>query len=623
MERSKVKKIIKITVAALLFAALFSVCVMAAAWYLKASGLYIQISISPEGIQLQTIINPESGSQTGGAELTEIPSDAETGVLDLHAAGSSVPDGPDPHPDSAAGETAPAPLSSGDHYRTTYEVFVYSFADAAEGALAGDGIGDLQGLLEKLDYINDGDPETGEDLGCNGLWLMPIFPSPTYHKYDTADYCAIDPVYGSMEDFEKLLAACHERGMTVILDLALNHTSTEHPWFQKALAYMRTLQPFEDIDLAAEPCYSYYNFQNTARDGWKRLNLSDSRDPNREWYYEARFWEGMPDLNLDNEALREEIRNIVSFWLKKGVDGFRLDAVSWYYTEDQKKNMEFLSWLNGTVKEINPDAYIVGEAWTAQDSYAEYYASGIDSLFDFAFSGPDGVIAQVAKGSRGAGYYAAMLAAEEEKYGSKNKSYVNAPFYTNHDMARSAGYYAYDDGTRVKFAEGLNLMMPGCAYLYYGEELGMKGSGRDENKRAPMYWTSEADGKDAPHLTDGPPGMEDFAMKFPAASDQTGDEDSILSYIRQAVRIRSAFPAIRKGRTVVDETLSDDTLAVFAREAEGEETVFIFINSAEETRRVPLDKLKELKAGLRAGEEEIRFSEGILELPPFGIAVMQ
>ena len=116
-----------------------------------------------------------------------------------------------------------------DNYRTYYEVFVYSFYDSD-----GDGIGDLKGLTENLDYINDGDPETDTDLGCNGIWLMPIMPSTTYHKYDVTDYEAIDPEYGTMDDFTTLVDGCHKRGINVIIDFVMNHTSSQHEWFQTA-----------------------------------------------------------------------------------------------------------------------------------------------------------------------------------------------------------------------------------------------------------------------------------------------------------------------------------------------------------------------------------------------------
>ena len=114
-----------------------------------------------------------------------------------------------------------------DNYRTYYEVFVYSFYDSD-----GDGIGDLKGLTENLDYINDGDPATDTDLGCNGIWLMPVMPSTTYHKYDVTDYEAIDPEYGTMDDFTTLVDECHKRGINVIIDFVMNHTSSQHEWFQ-------------------------------------------------------------------------------------------------------------------------------------------------------------------------------------------------------------------------------------------------------------------------------------------------------------------------------------------------------------------------------------------------------
>ena len=179
--------------------------------------------------------------------------------------------------------------------RTTYEVFVNSFCDSD-----GDGIGDLRGLLSKLDYINDGDPAGGDDLGMTGLWLMPVFPSPTYHKYDATDFKGIDPSYGTLEDLDALLSACHERGMTVILDLAVNHTSTAHPWFQEAARYLRSLPPGRDAVKEECPYVWYYQFAREQYDGYVPL-------PDSEWYYEARFWSEMPDLNLTTGEVRQEL----------------------------------------------------------------------------------------------------------------------------------------------------------------------------------------------------------------------------------------------------------------------------------------------------------------------------
>ena len=240
-------------------------------------------------------------------------------------------------------------LTRDEFCRTTYEVFVYSFCDSD-----GDGIGDLPGLISKLDYINDGDPAGGEDLGMTGLWLMPVFPSNTYHKYDATDFVGIDPSYGTLEDMDALIAACHERGMTVILDLAVNHTSTAHPWFQEAAGYLRSLPPGRDAVKEECPYVWYYQFAREQYDGYVPL-------PDSEWYYEARFWSEMPDLNLTTGEVRQELKNVIDFWLDRGVDGFRLDAVTSYYTDNPEAGIEFTRWLTRTAKEKNPSAYIVGE----------------------------------------------------------------------------------------------------------------------------------------------------------------------------------------------------------------------------------------------------------------------
>lgn len=472
-----------------------------------------------------------------------------------------------------------------DHYRTTYEIIVYSFYDSD-----GDGIGDLAGVTEKLDYI--------EDMGFDELWLMPIFPSPTYHKYDATDYEAIDPDYGTMEDFDALLSACHERDIDLILDLAVNHTSTEHPWFIE------------------HP--EYYNFSDEPLTGYAQTERGG-----KTVYYEARFWEGMPDLNLDSEAVREEIKDIAEFWLNKGVDGFRLDAVTSYYTDDRDKSISFLSWFNDTVKEINPDSYLVGEAWLEQSAYAKYYESGIDSLFDFEFAGQDGIIASVVKGNKKASYYAEALESEETLYASYNPDFVNAPFYTNHDMARSTGYYAYDDGSKTKLAGALNLLMTGNAFVYYGEELGMKGSGKDENKRAPMQWGEGAG------LCIGPPDMDNVAMKFGSVAEQSQDEESILSYYKNAIALRKAYPVIARGRTTVVKEATGDNVCAFTRTITDDayEPVLIVVNVSEEEQTVTLpdDSYSNLARTLSVSEEHSTFSltaKTSLTLPPYGVAVL-
>lgn len=475
-----------------------------------------------------------------------------------------------------------------DDYRTTYEVFLYSFCDSD-----GDGIGDINGLISKLDYI--------EDMGFNSIWLMPVHPSGTYHKYDVDDYYAVDPAYGTMEDFERLTELCEEKNINVIMDLVLNHTSTKHEWFVNACdAVVRGYE---------SPYVDYYHFTDEKKGGYAKLNDADV-------YYECQFWDQMPDLNLDNENVRKEILDIISFWQDKGVDGFRLDAVTSYYTGQDSKNIAFLKWL----KE-NTDTYFVAEAWTTQETYASYYQSGLDSFFDFAFADAKGLISSVVNGSYGAEDYGNAQVKEQELYASYNPDYVNAPFYTNHDMGRGAGYYAGDDGRKTKLALGLNLLMSGNAFVYYGEELGMKGSGIDENKRAPMYWSKDPE---AEGMCRGPENMQDFEMKFDSLQEQKDDPYSIWQYVRQAVHVRNAFDAMRKGKVTLLDDLSDEEVCVYLKNA-GDQEIAVAVNVTEQSETVELGSLagKELKAVLLTGEEEVVVQDGSITLPPYAIAILE
>lgn len=518
-----------------------------------------------------------------------------------------------------------------DKYRTTYEVFVYSFYDSD-----GDGIGDLRGLLDKLDYINDGDDTTDTDLGCNEIWLMPIMPSPTYHKYDVKDYMDIDPQYGTMEDFDALISACNDRGVRVIIDLVLNHTSSQHPWFQAAKDYLTKKSGEKDseaflseADKLECPYLDYYNFSSEQLEGYEPLQGTD-------YYYEARFWSEMPDLNLDSEAVRQEISGITDFWTDHGVSGFRLDACTYFYTGEDSKNISFLSWLNNTVKGKNEDAYIVGEAWSNIATYSSYYASGVDSFFNFEFSGSEGIIADTAKGSTGADKYVKALKNTEDKLHNINPDYIDAPFYTNHDMARAAGYYVGKGASdKLKLSAGLNLLMGGNAFIYYGEELGMKGSGRDENKRAPMYWSAT----DTTGMCKGPADMEKVDMKYPPLDEQKEDPYSVYNYYKKAIKLRNTFPVIARGVTVPVPDLSSKELGVFVREVTetrdegfGPKKLLVVINTSPDEQTMDLDVkglrsddargLANLEYTLDTGEAQTVVEGGKLHVAPFGIAVL-
>ena len=487
-----------------------------------------------------------------------------------------------------------------DAYRTTYQIFVYSFCDSN-----GDGIGDLNGIRSKLDYIRD--------LGFDEIWLTPVHPSPTYHKYDVTDYFGIDPEFGSLEDYDLLLQECHERGIRVLMDLVVNHTAYAHEWFQKAADYLHELPEDWEPDSSYCPYFDYYQFSREPKDGYAPL-----QDTN--WYYEARFWSGMPDLNLDSPVVREEIQKIASFWFERGVDGFRLDAVTSYHTGDPEANVGFMKWFCQTCRSLKPDCYIVGEAWTDRNAIAKLYESGIDSLFDFPFAGNEGIIRNTVVHSVKASDYVNAMVSLDEQYRSSNPNYIDAPFYTNHDMARSAGYYALDEGPETKMAYALSLLMSGNSFVYYGEEIGMKGSGKDENKRAPMYWSDSPDDSD---LCAGPPDMDEVKMKFQSVADQMTDDLSILNWFREVIAVRNAFPVIARGR-VEATNISTDTVAAFYKVSPDERNVLIIINLGDEEVSCDLSSEADgysMVAVLNTSEEWITLEEKTLMLPGHSIAV--
>lgn len=491
--------------------------------------------------------------------------------------------------------------SPDDNYRTWYEIFVYSFCDSD-----GDGIGDLQGVISKLDYL--------QELGINGIWLMPIHPSTTYHKYNVTDYYAIDPDYGTMEDFEALMAACQERGIKVILDLVLNHTGSEHTWFKDAASYLQSIGAGEPNSNDC-PYFDYYFFSREKGAGYREV-------PGTDWFYEAQFSEDMPDLNLENEQVRQEIQKIMSFWMEKGVGGFRLDAAKEFFTGQVSRNLEFLSWIQQTATSIDPDAYLVAEVWEGFASVTEYYESGITSLFNFPFGDANGKIITVVRGAGNPAMVSTFATALEKanaSYCASNPDYIDAPFLSNHDVGRIASFCA-GDINKTKMAGAMDLMMSGSAFIYYGEEIGMTGSGNDPSKRAPMYWNAARDDG----TTDLPPECTlPDSYPFGSLEEQVDDDSSVYNYYRRAIAIRNALPVISHGVTTAETALNVGCVSAF-RKTWNDESCIVLMNIDENAAMVDLSAYADwtLCATLSVDCSEIASVDGVLELPAFGIAVL-
>ena len=492
--------------------------------------------------------------------------------------------------------------SPDDNYRTWYEIFVYSFCDSD-----GDGIGDINGVTSKLDYL--------EELGVTGIWLMPIHPSTSYHKYNVSDYYAIDPEYGTMEDFEKFMAECEKRDIHVILDLVLNHSGSEHAWFKEAVSHLQGLEDSEEPNPEECKYLDYYFFKKEKDSKYCVVEGTD-------WYYEACFNYDMPDLNLHSEALRAEITEIMKFWLDKGVAGFRLDAAKEFYSGQVDKNIEVLSWIQETAESLKPDVYLVAEVWESFLQISEYYKSGITSIFNFAFGNADGKIISVLRGAGNPDRvttYATALEKADTAYAGSNPEYIDAPFLSNHDVGRIAGFCTLHE-QKTKLAGAMNLFMSGSSFIYYGEEIGMVGSGNDPSKRAPMYWNDARD-----NGTTNPPPECELPDEYPFGSleQQKDDENSVYNYYRKAIEIRNAIPSISHGKTTAEAELNKDCVSAFRKTSELG-TCIVLMNIQEESATVDLSEYEDwmLAASLSADGNPIVLEETTLQLPAYGTAVL-
>ena len=492
--------------------------------------------------------------------------------------------------------------SPDDNYRTFYEIFVYSFCDSD-----GNGIGDLQGVISKLDYL--------QELGITGIWFMPIHPSQSYHKYDVRDYYEIDPDYGTMADFDQLMAECEARGISVILDLVLNHTGDDHEWFLAACDYLKNLPTGAEPSVDDCPYVDYYYFSREAGAGYHAISGS-------EWYYEGKFSPDMPDLNLANETLRGDIKAIMEFWLGKGVSGFRLDAVKEFYSGYPQLNVEVLAWLQQTAISIKEDCYLVGECWDTFAMVTDYYSSGMTSFFDFPFGSTDGKIASVLRAAGKASTvstYARALQQANEAYSGANENYIDAPFLSNHDVGRIAGFVNRDE-LKMKMAGAMNILMSGSCFIYYGEEIGMIGSGNDPSKRAPMYWNAARD-----NGTTNPPPECELPAEYPLGSleEQRNDDTSLYNYYRQIIAIRNSMPIIARGDTVAEEALNINCISA-QRKIWGEEECIILMNINPEAGQVDLSAYADwnMVVSVSADGNEITMDGTTLNLPAYGLAIL-
>ncbi len=446
-----------------------------------------------------------------------------------------------------------------DNYQTYYEIFVRSFRDSD-----GDGYGDLKGVIEKLDYI--------QDLGYTGIWLMPINTSYSYHKYDVDNYYEIDPKYGNIMDLINLTKEAHKRGIKVIIDLVLNHSGVRNPLFiESSKAHAKYLKG-ETLTEREEIMKDFYTFYDKESDVPNGITTYDSSYG--DFYYEGNFSSAMPEFNYDNPHVYEEIKNIMEFYFNKGVDGFRLDAVKYFYYNKHSKNVEVLRKINQIAKELNPKAYIVGECWDATSVIQQYYESGIDSFFNFPASvtAANSYIlnAMNREGDNLKTYYEGMLSNVELA-----GNYIPAPFLDNHDTIRYTSAYAHEDS---KFQYALMSMLNGTTFTYYGDEVGMIGTKeKDEDVRIPILW-GEADNKGDCSVISGVTTDPETRYAYGTVSEQINDPNSFYNFYKKCNLIRKQNPEIARGKIelVAMEREETEKLLFISKEYNGSKIGIIF-----------------------------------------------
>jgi glycosidase len=458
-----------------------------------------------------------------------------------------------------------------------YEIFVRSFYDSD-----GDGIGDFQGLIQKLDYLNDGNPATHSDLGVNGIWLMPIHQSPSYHGYDVTDYREIESDYGTNEDFKEFIAEAHDRGIKVIIDYVMNHSSSEHPWFQ-------------DSQNPSNEKRDWYVWEDNNPGGNGPWGQNVWHQSNGDYYY-GLFWGGMPDLNYETPAVKEEMFDISTFWLEEmNIDGFRLDAVKYIYEteaglEDVEETFQFWKDFRTHYKSVNPDAFSVGEAWTSTNKARDYVSNdGLDYVFEFDLAGS--ILNAVNNGNPDG-----LISKTEEVMGSYPYLQFGS-FLTNHDMNRVMNVLN-EEVSKAKLGADLLLTLPGIPYLYYGEEIGMLGQKPDEDIRLPMQWSNAAN---AGFSTGSPwrAPVSDYPDKN--AQDQQTDPESLWRKYQELIATRNSQVALQTGNYRTVQTSSSDVFS-FIRQKD-EEQILVVTNLS--NNELPDINLQLSSSNLLAGNYQL------------------
>jgi maltose alpha-D-glucosyltransferase/alpha-amylase len=488
-----------------------------------------------------------------------------------------------------------------------YQVHVRTFHDSN-----GDGIGDFQGLEEKLDYL--------QDLRINAIWLMPFFPSPLRDDgYDIADYNAVHPSYGTLEDFRKFLESAHERGIRVIIELVSNHTSDQHPWFQESRSSRdnprRDWYVWSDTDTRYKGARII--FLDTEKSNW-------AWDPISKSFYWHRFFSHQPDLNYDNPAVREQMWNVMKFWLEMGVDAFRLDAVP-YLVEREGTNCENLPETHDVLKELRqkldenfPGRMLLAEANQWPADLRPYFGNGDEFHMAFHFPlmprmfmglkledrKPITEILQQTPEIPPSCQWSLFLRNHDEltleMVTDMERDYMYDTYAENKTMRLNLGIrrrlapLLANDRRRIELMNGMLMSLPGTPIVYYGDEIGMGDNinlGDRNGVRTPMQWNGETNGgfsTAAPERLYAPL-IQDPVYGYPAVNvlRQNASEHSLLNWMRSIIAVRRSTGVFGRG-SIEFLYPANHRIMAYVRQL-GNEVVLVVNNLSSTAQAVELD----------------------------------
>ncbi|MEY9213625.1 maltose alpha-D-glucosyltransferase/alpha-amylase [Thermobifida halotolerans] len=470
-----------------------------------------------------------------------------------------------------------------------YEVLVRGFYDSN-----GDGTGDLRGLIEKLDYL--------QWLGIDCLWLLPIYESPLRDGgYDISDYMKILPEFGQIADFIELVEKAHERGIRVITDLVMNHTSDQHPWFRASREDPDG--PYGDFYVWSDTTERYADariiFVDTEQSNW-------TYDEVRGQYYWHRFFSHQPDLNFENPAVQEAILEVLRFWLDLGIDGFRLDAVPYLYEregtncENLKETHEFLKRVRAEVDRLYPDRVLLSEAnqWPADvvDYFGDFESGGDECHMNFHFPlmprmfmavrreqryPISEILAQTPRIPRNCQWAIFLRNHDEltlEMVNDEERDYMYAEYAKDPRMRANVGIrrrlapLLENDPNQIKLFTALLLSLPGSPVLYYGDEIGMGDNiwlGDRDSVRTPMQWTPDRNAGFSrcdpgrlylPLIMDPIYGYQAINVEA-----QRDNPSSLLHWTRKMIQIRKRHPVFGTGQ-FTELHASNPSVLAFVRE---------------------------------------------------------